>query len=633
MTKRLSLIVIACVALALLILPASAAVNQIAQGNDVFIGELGINITDCVGGATQLAWFAAGSSPATDVPNYVKSVGNAANFYVAPSDFVGRTGNWYQWTGASPAGAAAFNVLDPSIDIKVWDQKTVKDVSGKSVPAGDFLNFRIESNLYTIAQRPTYDPATNGQFTIKVKTADGFVYNALFQSTSTSISLLKVSVSQQPAYWVNPNNVNSIGWNTGVLDTQGARMYKAGVYTCTVECNVNGIKDNYVAPDGSAYTGKTVSAARTVTIATDTVKVEASKDSVVKGNPFSVTITGKPSTPYYMWVKGTGQMSGDVNDRPPFIIPDQEGLTQDNVNGPYTIGSYVYQGGAGNTIKDDVPDKPSNGTIYYGLVTLKDTGTRTIGWQTTQETKDKKYTIRVELRSGVAPNYEYKSDEVDVKVEKGTVTVVAAGDQSYYLGQEVKLSGTNSETDTVYMFITGPNLPSVGGTLIDPRARVIDGDPFSFTTASVLDDNTWEYKWQTSNLNIDAGTYTVYAVATPNDRDNLGNTQYSTVSIIVKKPFVSAVASQSTVAAGDKFYIRGVAQGQPSVGIAIWTLGKNYAKYDTTTVPSNRNTLRERLQVWQAASTSSWSSTRCTTTSSMYIHQDKSPATERQYTH
>ncbi len=42
---------------------------------------------------------------------------------------------------------------------------------------------------------------------------------------------------------------------------------------------------------------------------------------------------------------------------------------------------------------------------------------------------------------------QYKSDEVDVKVEKGTVTVVASGDQSYFLGQEVLLSGTNSESD------------------------------------------------------------------------------------------------------------------------------------------------------------------------------------------
>ena len=71
----------------------------------------------------------------------------------------------------------------------------------------------------------------------------------------------------------------------------------------------------------------------------------------------------------------------------------------------------------------------------------------------------------------------------------------------------------------------------------------------------MLDDNTWEYKWQTANLNIDAGTYTVYAVATPHDKINLADTQYATVSVIIRKPFVTAQASQSTVAQGDKLFI------------------------------------------------------------------------------
>ena len=73
------------------------------------------------------------------------------------------------------------------------------------------------------------------------------------------------------------------------------------------------MKDNYKDASGNDYTGKTISAARTITIASDTVKIEASKDSVVRGNPFSVTITGRPNSPYYLWVKGTGSMSGRRN--------------------------------------------------------------------------------------------------------------------------------------------------------------------------------------------------------------------------------------------------------------------------------------------------------------------------------
>ena len=587
MIKRFSLALIAVVVLAALMLPASAAtIKQVPQGGDVFIGEEGLDVSAAIGTATQVAWFASGNDPATSTPDYVLTVGTPTSFYVSPQTFVGKTGNWYRWTGA--IGPVAFNVVDPAIVVKVWDNTAGKDVSGKSVPPGNYLNFRIETNTYSVTARG--DAGTQGFVKVRVKTSDGAVYTSLFETTSASYPIDNLRPTSDLWYWRPNPPADGQGWNTGVLDANGARMYKAGTYTVYAELDLNKIKDNYKAPDGSDYTGKTISSTQTVTITADTVKIEASKDVVVRGNAFSVTITGRPNTEYYLWVKGTGQMSGDITpspDQPPLLVESQKDVTNDPEGGPYPIGSYQYEGGAGRTIKEDVPAAPSNGVYYYAKVKTSNSGTITVGWQTSQATKDKKYTFRVERFDGSA----YKSDEVDVKVEKGTVTVVAAGDQSYFLGQEVKLSGTNSETDTVYLFITGPNLPSQGGKLTEPRTGVVNGNAGTFTTADVLDDNTWEYKWQTANLNIDAGTYTVYAVATPSDKsynpsdkNNLADTQYATVSIIIRKPFVTAVASQSTIAQGDKFYIRGVAEGQPSQGVAVWILGKNYVLYSTESV-------------------------------------------------
>ncbi|HUU76304.1 MAG TPA: MEMAR_RS02690 family S-layer glycoprotein [Methanoregulaceae archaeon] len=594
MTKRFSLALIAVVALAMLILPASAAVNQIAQGGDVFIGEEGLDVSVAVGAFTQVAWFASGTNPSTDTPNAVLAVGTPAAFYVAPADFVGKTGNWYRWDGGATRNQVSFNVVDPNIALKIWDQNANKDVTGKSVPTGNFENFRIETNIYSVTARPGY--AGEGFVNIRVKTADGATYTAMFQSTAVSLPLTGQVVDSSLWYWV-PAGATTQGWNTGVMDVNGARMYKAGVYTVYAEVSLNKLKDNYKAPDGSDYTGKTVTTTNTVTIASDTVKIEASKDVVVRGNPFSITVTGRPNTYYAIWVKGTGQMTGIGTDQPPLLLADQKDVSNDPVGGPYDIGTYEYEGGAGRTIKEDVPTAPDNGVYYYAAVKTSNSGTITVGFTTGSDTKDKKYTLRVERGPGAlnmpAPwdvnlfGTAFKSDEVDVKVEKGTVTVVAAGDQSYFLGQEVKLSGTNSETDTVYLFITGPNLPGNGGKLTDPRSAVTNNIAVTFTNTDVLDDNTWEYKWQTANLNIDAGTYTVYAVATPNDKNNLGNAQYATVSLIVRKPFVSATASQSTVASGDKFYLRGVAEGQPSQGVAIWIMGKNFVLYDTESVNSD----------------------------------------------
>ena len=80
---------IACLALALLVLPAAAVVNVINQGDDVFIGEQGLDVSAATAGF-NIAWFASGTNPNTDLPNSVITVGDATNFYIAPSNFVGK---------------------------------------------------------------------------------------------------------------------------------------------------------------------------------------------------------------------------------------------------------------------------------------------------------------------------------------------------------------------------------------------------------------------------------------------------------------------------------------------------------------------------------------------------------------
>ena len=392
-----------------------------------------------------------------------------------------------------------------------------------------------------------------------------------------------------PYFWVS-NTTGPYGWATGVVDAQGSRIYRAGVYTFWTECNLNAMEDNYKDASGNDYTGHTISSVQTVTLASDTVKIESNMDSVVLGNPFSVTITGSPNTPYYLWVKGTSSMAGNNTNQPPSISPSQFNVAMDDP-GNIVIGQYQYQGGGGRTIQQDVPmyygDTNVNGTVYYAQATLTNSGTLTVGFTTTKDTKDQKYTIHVE-RSVPATNSgtdrQFKSDEVDVSVQKGAVTVISSGSQQYFLGEQVLLTGTNTETDSTYLYITGPNLPTTGGQMTDPRTPVTPGDPTTFSPQDVQADNTWSFKWQTADLNIDAGTYTIYAVATPDDRDNLANTQYATVSLIISKPYVSATASQSIVASGDSLYVRGTAQGQPTQGVAIWIMGKNYISYATQSV-------------------------------------------------
>jgi hypothetical protein len=433
----------------------NTGVNTIAQGGEVFIGEEGLDISDCIGNASQLAWFASGTSPSSNVPDYVLAVGNPADFYVSPEIFADRAGLWYQWPGSSPAGSPAVNVLDPYLEMAIISQSTMNVASFGIIPRGDYLNFWASTNLWAVSTRPGYNASVDGPFTFRVKSPDGAIYSALYQDAGTVIPLTGISFSSADATWVplSPD----LGWNTAVTDPSGTAIYKNGIYEVTLESDLNGIKDNYRDPDGEDYIGKTVTYAHPVSIVSDSIALTASTASLTRGNQFLITIDGMPSAAYLIWVENTGQMTGLPGDRPPFLLPSQSGLKRDPAGGPYTYGGFQYQGGAGQTVQEDVPAYPDNGTIYYGLVTLKDTGSRTLAWQTTAETKDRAYTIRVERGppgpDGLPPAFtdatEYRTAQVEIRVGKGAVTIAASGGQGPPLEQMDLLPDSGSVTGTV----------------------------------------------------------------------------------------------------------------------------------------------------------------------------------------
>jgi hypothetical protein len=174
-----------------------------------------------------------------------------------------------------------------------------------------------------------------------------------------------------------------------------------------------------------------------------------------------------------------------------------------------------------------------------------------------------------------------------VSAEKPYVTIVAQGDQSYYMGEKVIFSGMNTDSDSTYLFITGPNIPEKGGKLSSPQQKPVSGDPGSFTLVKTKPDKTWEYPWYTSDLKLDAGSYTLYAVSKPETKDQFNDvTTYGTVSIIYKKPFIIAEISPATISKGMPFTISGVAEGIPPV-VQVWILGKNYYTKSIVSVNSD----------------------------------------------
>ncbi|WP_292349942.1 DUF3821 domain-containing protein, partial [Methanoregula sp. PtaU1.Bin006] len=174
------------------VMPASAEGlfangTVINQGATIFIGEEGLNVTHAMNQAyyrgnnlvgtpvennsplnpvyTRIGWWASAAVLYTTSPSRVIDLGVNGRYKlmtVAPSDFVGYTGNWYllNENASRPIGdngeaAMVFNVMDPSLDIKIWDYNQNTDVTGKSVPQGEKLGFRIDTNIY---------PALDGRY-------------------------------------------------------------------------------------------------------------------------------------------------------------------------------------------------------------------------------------------------------------------------------------------------------------------------------------------------------------------------------------------------------------------------------------------------------------------------------------
>jgi len=232
------LLVLVCISL-LCAGPASAAINTIRQGNTVFIGEEGLDISAAMGPDTSIGWWASAADIYTTSPTQtIVLTGRITSFTVSPSEFGGYVGNWYRLNSSGKADGAAFLVADPQLSFKVEDNSLDVNVELlKWIPSGDDIQFRIDTNLAQIAsQRSSPAPIT-----IKVQSPDGAIYSSLRNAGGMPTSIVDIPVNTRPFY------TGSI-WNMGNPD-----VYPPGTYTIWAESNINNMKDNY------EVIGKTVS--------------------------------------------------------------------------------------------------------------------------------------------------------------------------------------------------------------------------------------------------------------------------------------------------------------------------------------------------------------------------------------
>jgi len=315
------LIVVAMLlAAALVVTPVAAARTIATSGDTVYVGEENIAFT-FEPAVTQIVHYSDPTSGAID-----KTI--LASGGVIPeltSTAVGTvTGPYYVFNAAGDptnrsTASGYVNVQYPSVVLDVVLNSSQKDsVAGKSVTRDNLLDFKLTDNIVI----PTA--------TIKIEvTMPG-------GGTTTEFG----------------------GQTLSAINLTGATRYIGAVNLSTAEAGT------YTAiakwPSASDFYGKGFDS-NTVTFEVSTKKlaITSDKDSVVRGNSFSVTITGESKKKYSLFVK---TVSGLGENEYPFILPGQNGVT---------------------TVTGD--------TIAHRNVTVETTagGTRTVQFNTNESTDDR----------------------------------------------------------------------------------------------------------------------------------------------------------------------------------------------------------------------------------------------------
>jgi PKD repeat protein len=173
------------------------------------------------------------------------------------------------------------------------------------------------------------------------------------------------------------------------------------------------------------------------------------------------------------------------------------------------------------------------------------------------------------------------------------VDISSPGDHKIAVGQSITFEGTNWNTSTTYLFLTGPGLSVSGAQLnSDPAASpVSQGVAGSFTQASVNPvGHTWSYTWQTTeeiNLAKDS-VYTVYAENSPEDAAHLIPNNNAPLAFLITRPWISASADHSAVLLGDPITISGSKGGADSPAHYIYiTVTNNFTPYYVGDLPTN----------------------------------------------
>jgi hypothetical protein len=279
--------------------PVAGSLSKIAAGAPVYIGESNLDISSALKGCHTIAWWKNGTDtsapPAKNITvleiNTASETasGKILQYTISPEIFSNYTGTWY--CEDKKPNFVVFEVLEPHIDIRVWDLDHNLDVSGKSVPVSTNITYRIDTNLFTALKplnRPDGNP-TDSFFTVSLINPLGQGIGNIYTGNAGNAKTQILSFDNQPFITASPYYWKSgKDWDRTARNAVAEPLYPTGTYTFTVSQNLNNMKETYATRNVTDSAGKITQTATVTFVKVDTpVTPPASVQPVVTTMPMT----------------------------------------------------------------------------------------------------------------------------------------------------------------------------------------------------------------------------------------------------------------------------------------------------------------------------------------------------------
>ena len=264
-------IVLALVFIFVCAVPAGGSTSKITAGAPVFIGESNLDISNALNGCHTIGWWQndtiTSAPPEKNITLYEQNTISDIIYHynISPAIFADYPGTWY-CVDKKPE-IVVFEVLEPQLDIRVWDLDHNQDASGTAVPLLTNITYRVDTNLYHALKplnRPDVTPS-DSFFTVLLTDSYGQSISNIFTGSAGNSRTQILTFDKQPFITESPFLWKyGKDWNRSARNAFGEPLYPVGTYTFTINQNLNHIEESFRSSGITNFTTK-ITKTKTVT--------------------------------------------------------------------------------------------------------------------------------------------------------------------------------------------------------------------------------------------------------------------------------------------------------------------------------------------------------------------------------